>query len=178
MLERAPDDSSWIAPRPSFFVAKLWHDLVGAATAISSTVGAAGTKQAPKDVHTWAFRKTQVGDDVWAGGTTVGQTVLLLLDLRNASDSSIAVQIPCKGASSAHLYELSPSGAARCEPPPGGAAPQCDPVLNAPKMALNGVELAVSSSGDLPTITGKAVACVAGQLTLQSKPLSAAIVTL
>ena len=177
MLERAPDDSSWISPRPSFFVAKLWHDLVGAATAISSTVGAAGTNQPLKDVHTWSFRKSQVGDEARAGaGTTAGQIVLLLLDLRNASDSSIAVRIPCKSASSAHLYELSPSGPARCEPPPAGVATQCDKVLNAPKMALNGVELAVSSSGDLPTTTGKAVACVAGQLTLQSKPLSAAIV--
>jgi hypothetical protein len=166
MLERAPDGSSWISPRPPFFIAKLWHDLVGAAVAIPSTVTTAGTQA--KHVHAWSFRNVRA----------VHGLVVLLLDLRNASESSIAVRVPCKSVSSAQVYALSPSGVAQCEPPPNGAAPRCDPVLNAPRMALNGVELAASSSGDLPNLTGKALACVAGQLTLRSTALSATIVTL
>ena len=74
------------------------------------------------------------------------------------------------------LFSLTPTGSAKCEPGPSGAVPQCDPVLNAPTMALNGVELAASSAGDLPAMAPKKAACVGGKVTVHSAPLSATIV--
>lgn len=239
MLERAPDGRSWLTPRPAFFMAKLWHDIVGSATAMSTSVknmgasdvvstiateppsscplqaycncswSAGGTKCSQKHddgsecfcrcccahmkdpsftckwtcplgqdnchqvdfVHGWGFHKE-------AGATNKAQTVLLVLDLRNASDPIAVVSVSCAGASTAEIYTLTPSGSAQCEPDPSGKVPPCDPVLNAPTMSLNGEVLAASTAGDLPKMTPKSVKCVGDKVTLQSTALSATIVTL
>ena len=122
-------------------------------------------------VHSWGFRKE-------ANGDRKPQTILLVLDLRNASNPDAAVSIPCDGVSVAKVYALLPSGSAQCEPDPSGRVPPCDPVLNAPSMSLNGAVLAASASGDLPKMTPKTATCDNGRLTLRSKALSATIVTL
>jgi hypothetical protein len=64
----------------------------------------------------------------------------------------------CSGAL-VGLFSLTPTGSAKCEPCPNGAVPHCDLVLNTPTMALNGVELAASSAGDLPAMVPKKAAC-------------------
>jgi hypothetical protein len=122
-------------------------------------------------VHGWGFRKE-------AGAISKAQVVLLVLDLRNASDPTTTISVSCAGVSSAEVYSLTPSGSAQCEPDPSGQVPPCDPVLNAPTMSLNGEVLATSAAGDLPTMTPKSMTCAGDKLTLQSTALSATIVTL
>ena len=46
MLQRAPDGTSWLTPRPAFFMAKLWHDIVGSATAVPTSVKITGAGDA------------------------------------------------------------------------------------------------------------------------------------
>jgi hypothetical protein len=124
-------------PTPPFWSALLYRQLIGEADVLSTTVVSDGT--AATTVHVYTFARAQ------------GGTVLVIVNLDETLQASVSLPDTIKrSCTSLDRYHLTAIGAA----PPGE-----DPVLGAPGVALNGVELELTATSELPVLRGANGTC-------------------
>ena len=146
-------------PFPPFWSAFLFRQLIGTtAEVLSTSVTGGGTG---KRVHAYAFNLTHTAD--------FGHSTMVLLALNLDPTAPARINTPesiLRSCSNVTSYRVAAMGA---------AANGSDPVLNAPGVGLNGVELTMTATDELPTLPGVAAKC--GE-TVVLAPLSATFLTI
>ena len=134
-----PSGPTLNAPLAPFWSAFAFRQLIGGATVLSTTVEGADAAS----LKAYAFQQIQ--------GSAGGGSALLLINLDDSLQASVPVpeqmQKSCKSVTWFHLTAV------------GTAAANGDAILNAPGVALNGVELAMTADGELPQLNGVTATC-------------------